>query len=142
MLAQSASCMQCSEWHQRCFPRSCPSCRLVQDGQGSHQPHQHWKESNCHLVPQKPSLSCAAGWGHSGTRAWQQGHCGLLQLLPAQQGCEEGLSLFTQGVSNTNNLHALKKTFQPPCTSAPVEAMFAKAVLCLCKLSFSLASSS
>lgn len=87
VLSESASCMQCYEWHQRWFPQGCPSCMLVQDVQSSHQPQQHWKESDSHLVPQKPSLSCAAG-------RRQQGHCSLPQLLLAQQGQEEGMSIF------------------------------------------------
>lgn len=67
------------------------------------------KNQTCPLVPQKPSLSCAAARGTVAlglsSRATE---ASCSSSLPSRD--EEGLSIFPQGVSNTSNLHALRKT--------------------------------
>lgn len=144
VLSQSASCMQRYEWHQRCgclmaaLPAGWSRMASVAISPSSIEKNQ--------AVPLCPKSQASAVQVVRGTVALGLSSRGTAascsSSLPSKD--KEELNIFPQGVSNTSNLHALKKTFHisPPCTSAPVEVIFAKAVLCLCKLSFLLACSS
>lgn len=121
VLAQSASCMRCLNGTKGAiFLMAAPPAGWSRMASITISPTSTEKNQT---VPLCPKSQASAVQLVRGTLAL--GHCHLLQPLPAQQGQEEGLSIFLQGVSN---LHALKKTFHisPPCTSAPVEVIFAK----------------